>query len=115
MCPEKTELEGNPYPAVEIETLNKLQIVEIQVPAFQKRSIRHTQIPQAKMPDPRSAEGWCQRLICARSVLSDVHICSFGPFRPRTCCELLDSGFSDCLNSDPLCVRDVLLLRCRRT
>ncbi len=71
--------------------------------------------PKAKMPDPRSAEGWCQRLICARSVLSDVHICSFGPFRPRTCCELLDSGFSDCLNSDPLCVRDVLLLRCRRT
>ena len=83
MCPEKTELEGNPFPAVEIETLNKLQIVEIQVPAFQKRSIRHTQIPQARMPDPRSAEGWCQRLICARSVLSDVHIFSFGPFRPN--------------------------------
>ncbi|MDE0306948.1 MAG: hypothetical protein OXI87_19015 [Albidovulum sp.] len=83
MCPEKTELEGNPYPAVVIETLYKIQIVEIQAPAFQKRSTGHVQIPQAKMPDPRSAEGRCQRLVCARSVLSDVHICSFGPFTPR--------------------------------
>ena len=84
MRPEETELEGNPDPAVEIETLDKLQIVEIEirVPAFQKRSIGHTQHPQIKMPDPRSADGWRQRLVRACSVLSDVHICSFGPFGP---------------------------------
>lgn len=39
MCPEEPELKGNPDPAVEIETLNEFQIVEIQDPAFQKGSI----------------------------------------------------------------------------
>lgn len=84
MYPEKTEQEVNPYPAVEIKSLNKLQIVEIQVRAFEKSSIRHTQIPQSQMPGPRSSKGWRQRLICVRSVLSDAHICSFGPFTPIT-------------------------------
>ena len=83
MCPENTELEGNPYPAVEIETPDKLQIVEIQVPAFRKRSTGHTQLPKAKMPGSRSAGGRCQRLIVHVLFFSDVHICSFGPFTPE--------------------------------
>ncbi len=70
-----------PDPAVEIETLNKFPIVDYQVPAFQNGSIRHTQLHQARMPDPGSAEGWCQRLIWACSVLSDVHK-FIGPFAP---------------------------------
>ena len=82
MGPEEPELEGNPDPAAEIEALNKPHIVEIQAPAFQKGTIRHVHLPQAKMLDHRSTEGWRQRCICTRYVLQDVHICSFGPFRP---------------------------------
>ena len=83
MGPEEPEREGNPDPAVKIEALNEPRVVENQAPAFQKGPIGHAHLPQARMPDHRSAAGQRQRLICARSVLQDVHICSFGPFRPN--------------------------------
>ena len=80
MCPLEPELKGNLDPTAEIETLNEFQFVEIQAPAFRRGSTRQTHLPQARMHDPRSAQGHCPRFLRKRSVLQDVRASNFGPF-----------------------------------
>ena len=50
---------------------------------YQIGSIGPMQLPQAKMPDPRSAKGRCQCSCRTHSVLQVDHMYSFGPFRPE--------------------------------
>ena len=51
MGPEEPKLEGDPDPADEVEFFDERDVVDVQAPGLDERSIGHARFPQPKSSD----------------------------------------------------------------
>ena len=56
MGAEEPKLEGDPDPADEVESFDECDVVDVQAPGLDERSIRHTRLPQPQIL--RSLNQW---------------------------------------------------------
>lgn len=87
MGPEEPKLEGDPHPANEVESFDECDVVDVQVPGLDERSIRHTRPLRPESSDLRSPEDRRQHFTRSLNALQDVQICTLGPFSPDPSCE----------------------------
>ena len=80
MGPEEPKLEGDPDPADEVESFDECDVVDVQAPGLDQRSIKHARFVQPKSSDLCSTDDGRQHFTRSLNVLQDVHICTFGPF-----------------------------------